>query len=331
MTISDDIIGVVKGLRKDGKSYRYIADITNISHRSVGNILADNRSKNKRKTGPKNKVSRAQVISMKREQAKLRKQSVKVTANKIRNACNLDHVCVRTIRRELAKFDCNYTKATVEITLTREQKQRRLASAKIWLSENMNFEIVVWTDEKRFNLDGPDSWCSWIRKGDKLHRDKRQQGGKSIQFWGMFLPDGRIILQELHQRSKSSDYIRLLETFVMPTLDEELGDNYIFMHDNASIHDSKETRAWLASNNVKILKWPSRSPDLNPIENIWKMLSDIVYDGPQFKNVSELREAVQKAVDYLNQNKREQVMNIRNSMRARLVKVCDQKGDKIDY
>lgn len=38
----------------------------------------------------------------------------------------------------------------------------------------------------------------------------------------------------------------------------------------------------MMGNDVKVIGWPARSPDLNIVEDIWKMLSEMVYDEPQF-------------------------------------------------
>ena len=48
-----------------------------------------------------------------------------------------------------------------------------------------------------------------------------------------------------------------------------INENSIFQHDNASSHKAKNTTDWLDKKGVEILNWPSHSPDLSPIENVW--------------------------------------------------------------
>ena len=48
------------------------------------------------------------------------------------------------------------------------------------------------------------------------------------------------------------------------------------MHDNATIHSSKNTEEWLKINKIKTIEWPPYSPDINPIENLWQILDQKV-------------------------------------------------------
>ena len=49
-----------------------------------------------------------------------------------------------------------------------------------------------------------------------------------------------------------------------------------FMHDDAPCHRSTLVSSFLQENQVKVLDWQGNSPDLNPIENLWKLKKDRV-------------------------------------------------------
>ena len=71
-----------------------------------------------------------------------------------------------------------------------------------------DFSEWIFSDEKRFNLDGPDGvYCYW-RLGTELakFRSKRSFGGGSVMFWGAVQSWNKVALVEVEKTMKAQDY-----------------------------------------------------------------------------------------------------------------------------
>ena len=138
------------------------------------------------------------------------------------------------------------------------------------MSWTKEWKKVVFSDAKRFNLDGPDGYRYYwhdLRKNE-LVLSKRQMGGGSIMFWGAVGWKGKSNIILCPNKLDQKSYKDILRDQIIGKGKDLAGHGWIFQHDNASVHKANSITKYFYTNKRQVLDWPSLSPDLNIIENI---------------------------------------------------------------
>ncbi|GFX62080.1 transposable element Tcb2 transposase [Trichonephila clavipes] len=180
--------------------------------------------------------------------------------------------------RRLQKTDISsyQQKGTGTPQLSRQHRTARLQ----WCREHHNWteqdwECVLFSDESRFSLS---SDCRrqliWRESGTAYRPENIQEKDRyptcSIIVWACIRINGRTRLHGVANGTMTGQ--RYIDEVLLPHVRlfrGAVGDKFVFMADNATCHRTLAVQDCLDSEGIQRLVWQARSPDLNPIENVW--------------------------------------------------------------
>jgi len=123
-------------------------------------------------------------------------------------------------------------------------------------------------------------------------------------------------------------YHRMLSTQVKPSLNLLFPQaDGVFQQDNDPKHTAKINKRYLVNQGINTMVWPSQSPDLNPIENLWSILDDKL-KFRNCQNEEQLFDALKRGWEALDPVL---LTSLVDSMPRRCQAVIDSKGYATKY
>ena len=247
----------------------------------------------------------------------------------------------QTVRRRLRQRGMRCCRPSVRPVLTARHRQQRL----LWAQHRQNWtwrqwRNVIFSDESRFcvsHADGRIRTWRWTgeRFSDQNVLEVDAWGGPSIMIWGAIGLRhiiGPVIFRNIGPGRgngvNSHRYMaQVLAPVILPYFQRH--PHLVLQHDNARAHSARATVEYLTQHNIRVLPWPSLSPDLNPIEHFWDhMQRQLNALNPRPETALQLEQAVLQVW----QNVQMATVNrLIRSMPARCQAVINARGGHTEY
>ena len=339
--LGEDVKNRIAGLRQSKMTYKQIFGIlkkenvkTSLSTvKRIGQRFENERSV-KRKTGS----GRPRASTSKDE------HRLKMTVLKDRKKTFVDHskefktaagnsLSRYTISRRMKEMGFSSKRCAKKPFLSKKNINDRKRFSSCYGKKDTDwFRNVFWSDEFRFCLvsDAPERCIR--RNGERFSpsciKTTVKHGNGGIMVWGTFTAAGVGELIRCENSINAKEYIRILNIGLLPSI-QKLGisQNIVFQQDNAPAHTAKVAKKWFSDNSIDVMFLPGQSPDLNPIENIWSIISRALA-GRTFSNNDKLWEAVQFEWNSISSS---QCSTLAESMSKRIELLKKAKGNAIPY
>ena len=287
------------------------------------------------------------------EIARQRKQVGSFTSKRVHTASGFTKVSNRTVRRTLNRADYGYLRTRREGVLTAEDVKARLKWARRIRRNWPDGSEPLWKEGICFYLDGTgfvyktnpfDEATSpkareWRLPGEALSRGctskGAKEGKKQLRFMVcMSYGKGVIKCVRYAGRINSEKFTHFLNAHLDDAISKSCNPKARrLLMDGCPVQNSKTSRAVLDNLNVKVVEIPARSPDVNPIENLFNLVGVALKEQTIAQQITrETEEEFEKrVVDLLMLFPAERIDKIVDTMSGRIDLIIKSRGQRIRY
>jgi transposase len=333
--------GKALGLRASGRvPLREITNITAIPKSTVHDINTRGTGINEARSGRPRKLSSGDIRQIIRH-IRLNKSTRRLSLSALKRDLHLD-VHEHTIRRALQQVGYYHRVARRRPYLNKRDRSRRLKFAKKhrdWTKEQ--WATVLFSDEMAVKLfmERRSKDYVWRTTEEEYHPDcinyGRRPTGVGLMFWGVFrkgkMGPGLFFDLDKGETVNSTVYRDQILLGPLQQFWEESFEDIalpIVMEDNAPVHKKVCIPAREALG-MPVLDWPPNSPDLNPIENIWSYMKDIIAkDYGEVSSAAEMKKIVRDMWEQFTDTQWDKLID---SLPERMTAVIAARGGSTRY
>lgn len=218
--------------------------------------------------------------------------------------------------------------------LTKSQISSRLEFAKKYMNHDMRFwSRVVFTDEA-YVLLHPTDCRERVRRPQHqrfkapymVGTMKNYRGGQ--MFWGSINYHGTGTLVSINGHITGETYLMILRGQI-PLIKEKLKlTSFTLLDDNAPPHRAEIVKVYKEAEGIQgFEQWPPNSPDINPIEDIWRLLKDRI----RKRMPKTLKEIEVVAADEWSKITIDEIRSLIESLPRRLEAIIRSRGCSTKY
>lgn len=149
----------------------------------------------------------------------------------------------------------------------------------------------VWFGDETTVREFPPLRASWAKRGAQREVGITGRNGRRVIHGALNAQTGELV-ELVRERSRQDDCIAFVEQLgqLRPDMPK------LLIWDNAPPHHPKRVRAAAEAAQITIAWLPFRSPELNPLEDLWRLLKAVVAANRVYDSLETL---VQQAITWL--------------------------------